>query len=119
MECSRTSLPIDEPAMADRLLTMDYIFLFFSNATQDGHGDPAGSRHPRGFRSAPTGGRAGGSWLLLARKVQGIGDARRLTAYGTLYKALTRLEGEGYLASHGTYRLPRQLKRAPVGSSIA
>ena len=36
---------------------------------------------------------------LLARNVQDIRNARRLTAYGTLYKALTRLEGQGYLAS--------------------
>jgi PadR family transcriptional regulator PadR len=36
---------------------------------------------------------------LLARIVQDIRHARRLTAYGTLYKALTRLEREGLLAS--------------------
>jgi PadR family transcriptional regulator, regulatory protein PadR len=36
---------------------------------------------------------------LLARIVQDIRHARRLTAYGTLYKALTRLERVGYLAS--------------------
>jgi len=36
---------------------------------------------------------------LLAKLVQTIRDAARLTAYGTLYKALTRLEREGYLAS--------------------
>ena len=36
---------------------------------------------------------------LLAKTVQGIRDARRLTAFGTLYKALTRLEAQGYLAS--------------------
>jgi DNA-binding PadR family transcriptional regulator len=36
---------------------------------------------------------------LLARLVRDDRHARRLTAYGTLYKALTRLEGEGYLAS--------------------
>ena len=36
---------------------------------------------------------------LLANVVQDIRNARRLTAYGTLYKALTRLEREGYLAS--------------------
>src|SRR5688572_19948260 len=36
---------------------------------------------------------------VLARVVQDIRHARRLTAYGTLYKALTRLERQGYLAS--------------------
>ena len=36
---------------------------------------------------------------LLARIVQDIRHAKRLTAYGTLYKALTRLERQGYLAS--------------------
>ena len=36
---------------------------------------------------------------LLAKTVQGIREARRLTAFGTLYKALMRLEGQGYLAS--------------------
>jgi PadR family transcriptional regulator len=35
----------------------------------------------------------------LAKVVQGIREATRLTAYGTLYKALSRLEREGYLAS--------------------
>jgi PadR family transcriptional regulator PadR len=36
---------------------------------------------------------------LLARTVHDLRHARRLTAYGTLYKALTRLERLGYLAS--------------------
>jgi DNA-binding PadR family transcriptional regulator len=36
---------------------------------------------------------------LLGRLVRDARHARRLTAYGTLYKALTMLEGEGYLAS--------------------
>jgi len=36
---------------------------------------------------------------LLARTVKDLRHARRLTAYGTLYKALTRLERQGYLAS--------------------
>jgi PadR family transcriptional regulator len=36
---------------------------------------------------------------LLARLVQDLRHARRLTAYGTLYKALTRLEHQSYLAS--------------------
>jgi DNA-binding PadR family transcriptional regulator len=35
----------------------------------------------------------------LAKVVQGIREATRLTAYGTLYKALARLEREGFLAS--------------------
>jgi DNA-binding PadR family transcriptional regulator len=35
----------------------------------------------------------------LAKVVQDIRDATRLTAYGTLYKALSRLEREGFLAS--------------------
>jgi PadR family transcriptional regulator PadR len=36
---------------------------------------------------------------LLARLVRDARHARRLTAYGTLYKALSRLEREGYLES--------------------
>ena len=36
---------------------------------------------------------------LLAKLVQDLRHAKRLTAYGTLYKALTRLERQGYLAS--------------------
>ena len=36
---------------------------------------------------------------LLAKLVRDIRHAARLTAHGTLYKALTRLEREGYLAS--------------------
>jgi len=36
---------------------------------------------------------------LLAKLVQDLRHARRLTSYGTLYKALTRLERQGYLAS--------------------
>lgn len=36
---------------------------------------------------------------LLATLVRDLRHARRLTAYGTLYKALTRLERVGYLAS--------------------
>ena len=35
----------------------------------------------------------------LAKVVQDLRHAMRLTAYGTLYKALTRLEHQGYLAS--------------------
>lgn len=35
----------------------------------------------------------------LAKVVQDIREATRLTAYGTLYKALSRLEREGFLAS--------------------
>jgi PadR family transcriptional regulator len=35
----------------------------------------------------------------LAKELRDRGGARRLTAYGTLYKALDRLEREGYLAS--------------------
>ena len=37
--------------------------------------------------------------FLLAKAIRGSDGARRLTAYGTLYKALDRLEGGGYLAS--------------------
>lgn len=37
--------------------------------------------------------------FLLAKVVAEGGDARRLTAYGTLYKALDRLERAGCLAS--------------------
>jgi PadR family transcriptional regulator PadR len=36
---------------------------------------------------------------LLAKVVQDLRQGRRLTAYGTLYKALGRLERDGYLAS--------------------
>jgi PadR family transcriptional regulator len=35
----------------------------------------------------------------LAKVVKDIREAARLTAYGTLYKALSRLEREGFLAS--------------------
>lgn len=35
----------------------------------------------------------------LAKVVQDIREATRLTAYGTLYKALSRLERDGFLAS--------------------
>jgi DNA-binding PadR family transcriptional regulator len=37
--------------------------------------------------------------FLLARELRDREGARRLTAYGTLYKALERLERRGYLAS--------------------
>jgi len=37
--------------------------------------------------------------FLLARELRDRGGARRLTAYGTLYKALDRLERVGYLTS--------------------
>src|SRR5262245_61238108 len=37
--------------------------------------------------------------FLLAREIRDRDGARRLTAYGTLYKALDRLERGGYLAS--------------------
>jgi PadR family transcriptional regulator PadR len=46
-----------------------------------------------------TAGQADAHGYLLARLVRDTRHARRLTAYGTLYKALTRLEREGYLAS--------------------
>ena len=36
---------------------------------------------------------------LLAKELRDRDGARRLTAYGTLYKALDRLERQGYLAS--------------------
>jgi PadR family transcriptional regulator, regulatory protein PadR len=36
----------------------------------------------------------------LAKHLAGISDQRLLTAYGTLYRALGRLEGMGLLASH-------------------
>ena len=44
-------------------------------------------------------GQAEAHGYLLAKVVQYLREARRLTAYGTLYKALTRLEREGFLAS--------------------
>jgi DNA-binding PadR family transcriptional regulator len=37
--------------------------------------------------------------FLLAKRIRDGKHARRLTAYGTLYKALERLERAGYLAS--------------------
>jgi DNA-binding PadR family transcriptional regulator len=37
--------------------------------------------------------------FLLAKELRGATHARRLTAYGTLYKALDRLERAGYLSS--------------------
>lgn len=37
--------------------------------------------------------------FLLAKEIRDGHGARRLTAYGTLYKALDRLERAGYLAS--------------------
>lgn len=37
--------------------------------------------------------------FLLARELRDRQGAKRLTAYGTLYKALDRLERRGYLAS--------------------
>jgi len=37
--------------------------------------------------------------FLLAKEIRDHEEARRLTAYGTLYKALDRLERIGYLAS--------------------
>ena len=37
--------------------------------------------------------------FLLAKEMRDRGGARRLTAYGTLYKALDRLERLGHLAS--------------------
>ena len=37
--------------------------------------------------------------FLLAKELRDRGGARRLTAFGTLYKALDRLERAGYLAS--------------------
>ena len=37
--------------------------------------------------------------FLLAKELRDRASARRLTAYGTLYKALDRLERAGYLAS--------------------
>jgi PadR family transcriptional regulator len=46
-----------------------------------------------------TAGQSDAHGYLLARLVRDTRHARRLTAYGTLYKALTRLEREGYLAS--------------------
>jgi PadR family transcriptional regulator PadR len=36
---------------------------------------------------------------LLAKLVHDLRHAKRLTAYGTLYKALTRLESQGFLES--------------------
>lgn len=36
---------------------------------------------------------------LIAREIKGREDARLLTAYGTLYKALERLEQQGLLTS--------------------
>jgi PadR family transcriptional regulator len=46
-----------------------------------------------------TAGQADAHGYLLARLVRDTRHARRLTAYGALYKALTRLERDGYLGS--------------------
>ena len=60
--------------------------------------------------------------FLLAKVMRDDAGARRLTAYGTLYRALDRLEGFGFLASRwedaaiggATGRPPRRFYRLTV-----
>lgn len=44
-------------------------------------------------------GQAEAHGYLLAKRVKDVREAERLAAYGTLYKALARLERSGFLAS--------------------
>jgi PadR family transcriptional regulator len=65
--------------------------------------------------------------FLLAKVLRDGAGARRLTAYGTLYRALERLEGFGCLESRwedpsigaGTGRPPRRLYRLTVSGERA
>lgn len=65
--------------------------------------------------------------FLLAKVMRDGAGARRLTAYGTLYRALERLEGFGFLESHwedptigaGTGRPARRLYRLTVSGQRA
>ena len=65
--------------------------------------------------------------FLLAKVLRDGAGARRLTAYGTLYRALERLEGFGFLASRWedaaigaeTGRPPRRLYRLTVSGERA
>lgn len=65
--------------------------------------------------------------FLLAKVMRDGAGARRLTAYGTLYRALERLEGFGFLASHWedasiaaeTGRPPRRFYRLTVSGEHA
>jgi DNA-binding PadR family transcriptional regulator len=50
----------------------------------------------------------------IAREMQDRGDSRQLTAYGTLYRALERLEGFGFLESHWEDPEAAALERRPV-----
>jgi PadR family transcriptional regulator, regulatory protein PadR len=65
--------------------------------------------------------------FLLAKVMRDGAGARRLTAYGTLYRALDRLEGFGFLESRwedpaigaSTGRPPRRLYRLTVSGERA
>jgi PadR family transcriptional regulator, regulatory protein PadR len=65
--------------------------------------------------------------FLLAKVMGDAAGARRLTSYGTLYRALERLEGFGYLASRwedaaigaSTGRPPRRFYRLTVSGERA
>lgn len=50
----------------------------------------------------------------IAREMRDRGDTRQLTAYGTLYRALERLEGFGFLESHWEDPEAAALERRPV-----
>lgn len=50
----------------------------------------------------------------IAREMRDRGDTRQLTAYGTLYRALERLEGFGFLESHWEDPETAALERRPV-----
>jgi PadR family transcriptional regulator PadR len=56
---------------------------------------------------------------LIAKEVKHGGDARLLTAYGTLYRALGRLERMGLLSSVGKIRKFRGRKADPPDASMS
>ena len=57
--------------------------------------------------------------FLLAKTIGDGADAKRLTSYGTLYKALDRLERAGYLESRGRLPTTRPRPLVPAAASIA
>ncbi|MEO5885504.1 MAG: helix-turn-helix transcriptional regulator [Candidatus Limnocylindrales bacterium] len=65
--------------------------------------------------------------FLLAKVLRDEAGAKRLTAYGTLYRGLERLEGFGFLASRwedasigaGTGRPPRRFYRVTLAGERA
>ena len=77
------------------LLTIGRYLAFFRHATQGRLPGPAGSGDLDALIDLRQRGMAGGAWLPARRHLREIGDDRRLTAYGTLYKALDRLAESG------------------------